>query len=181
MALSARGETVAAMGAARRQDGAAGEEEGGREDGAIGTTECLGFSRLSAEGATTAASSRAATMARQRWRVKREGFERGLGFIVEAMSVWEAWVSWLVLGWRSWATREQRTTRMRWAAKAVDRTAKIESRVRKELRGMVKVEKKGKRELCSLPIWASKREERGHVREALCLSVLEARGVVRQR
>jgi hypothetical protein len=27
------------------------------------------------------------------------GIERGLGFIVEAMSVWEAWASWLVLGW----------------------------------------------------------------------------------
>uniref|UniRef100_A0A0D9YLS6 Uncharacterized protein n=1 Tax=Oryza glumipatula TaxID=40148 RepID=A0A0D9YLS6_9ORYZ len=46
----------------------------------------------------TTRHSRAATMARQRWRVKRGGFERGLGFIVETMSVWEAWASWLVLG-----------------------------------------------------------------------------------
>uniref|UniRef100_A0A0E0Q6T3 Uncharacterized protein n=1 Tax=Oryza rufipogon TaxID=4529 RepID=A0A0E0Q6T3_ORYRU len=35
MALSAHGETVAATGAARRQDGAAGEEEREREDGAV--------------------------------------------------------------------------------------------------------------------------------------------------
>nr|CAE04808.2 OSJNBb0022P19.3 [Oryza sativa Japonica Group] len=53
------------------------EEERECTEEAVSTTECLGFSRLSAEVAATAASSRAATMARQRWRVKREGLRGG--------------------------------------------------------------------------------------------------------
>jgi hypothetical protein len=59
---------------------------------------------------------------------------------------------------------------MRWAAKAVDRTAKIESREREELRGMVKVEKEGEKgALLLADLGVQKGGERARERGALPL------------
>uniref|UniRef100_A0A0E0E731 Uncharacterized protein n=1 Tax=Oryza meridionalis TaxID=40149 RepID=A0A0E0E731_9ORYZ len=91
MALSARGGTVAATARPGKKKGARGW--GGRHHGVPRLLVLVG--RRSGDGGEQPGGNDGAVAVES----EAGGIERGLGFIVEAMSVWEAWVSWLVLGW----------------------------------------------------------------------------------
>nr|BAC57772.1 hypothetical protein [Oryza sativa Japonica Group]BAD31737.1 hypothetical protein [Oryza sativa Japonica Group] len=180
MALSAHGETVAATGAVRRQDGVAGEEEREREDGAV-------WWRCSDVSVAAAAAGDEEATALRSQEHGTKGIDRGRG-VVRRFCGWcesgdgvdvlggegggssggnrTASAGWRGLAWSRWGRRG--------AAAASEALSPLAHQDKRESKTAVpareKLKKEEEKEPCSIPIWVSRGKRGGE----LWLCVLDA-------